>query len=391
MEFYSKQFRFEEAMQIRNRIQTISKYEIKSTLDFAKDEDLDLFQVEMGIKRAVIVRMFIRNGKLISSTHSFINITDITSKEDIYKTALINYYSGDLPSIVPIVVVEDILEAKDELETFIQSKFQKKISIIVPKIGIKKDLIMIEKNNCQELLKIDTLNESKNIYFELKNLFQLDTVPTRFECYDNSQMMGQAKVGAMIVWENDMFYKDDYRLYNLEANDEYGQMKEMLTRRVNKFDINPAPDLWVIDGGATLLKLAYDITNSIGINLDIIAIAKEKIDAKAHRAKGSAKDIIYTKDNIFKLETSDKRLQFIQRLRDESHRSAIGFHKKQKRKEDKQISLLNIYGIGEAKIKKLLNYFGTFELIKSASLAQLKQVLNDKDSLKVFEYFQLDK
>jgi len=99
---------------------------------------------------------------------------------------------------------------------------------------------------------------------------------------------------------------------------------------------------------------------------------------------------LYTKEEVFRLETSDKRLQFIQRLRDESHRSAITFHKKQKRKEDKQISLLNIKGIGEAKVKKLLNYFGTFEEIKSSSLEQLMQVLNKKDSELIIGYLHQD-
>ena len=105
-------------------------------------------------------------------------------------------------------------------------------------------------------------------------------MPTRFEAYDNSQMMGQAKVGAMIVWDEDKFYKEDYRLYNLEANDEYGQMREMLTRRVERFKENPPPDLWVIDGGQTLLNLAYNIVESVGVNLDIIAIAKENLMLK---------------------------------------------------------------------------------------------------------------
>ncbi len=99
---------------------------------------------------------------------------------------------------------------------------------------------------------------------------------------------------------------------------------------------NPAPDMWVIDGGETLLKLAIDIRNSCGVNLDIIAIAKEKLDFKAHRAKGSAKDIIFfEKDGLIErleLVTTDKRLQFIQRLRDEAHRFAITFHKKTKKK-----------------------------------------------------------
>jgi len=386
MEEYSEQFRFEDAMKMRDRIQTISKSQIKSTLDFAKDEDLDLFAVELDSDKAVIVKMFIRGGKLISSTHNYVNTTEITSKEDIYKTAIVNYYGEDLPSIPSTVLVSDEVENCEELESFISTKYSKKVTVSYPKIGLKKQLTQTALNNCVELLKINKTTTNNSNYIALKELFKLDKVPTRFEAYDNSQMMGQAKVGAMIVWDEDKFFKGDYRLYNLEANDEYGQMKEMLTRRVERFKENPAPDLWVIDGGQTLLNLAYSIVESVGVNLDIIAIAKEKLDAKAHRAKGAAKDILYTKDEVFRLETSDKRLQFCQRLRDESHRSAITFHKKQKRKEDKQISLLNIKGIGEAKVKKLLNYFGTFEEIKKSNLDQLSEVLNEKDAELIIKY-----
>jgi excinuclease ABC subunit C len=384
---YSEQFRFEDAMKMRDRIQTISKSQIKSNLDFARDEDLDLFAVEMDIDKAVIVKMFIRGGKLISSTHNYVNITEITTKDEIYKTAIVNYYSEELPSIPATILVCDEIEIVDELEGFISSKYNKKMTIIHPKIGLKKQLTVTANNNCVELLKINKTTTNDKDYIAIKELFKLYKVPTRFESYDNSQMMGQAKVGAMIVWDKNIFLKEDYRLYNLEANDEYGQMREMLTRRVERFSENPAPDLWVIDGGQTLLNLAYDIVQSVGVNLDIIAIAKEKIDAKAHRAKGAAKDIIYTKDEVFRLETSDRRLHFIQRLRDEAHRSAITFHKKQKRKEDKQISLLNIKGIGEAKVKKLLNYFGTFEEVKSSNYEQLSAVLNKKDAELISRYF----
>ncbi|MEA3290465.1 MAG: excinuclease ABC subunit UvrC [Campylobacterota bacterium] len=386
MEQYSEQFRFEDAMKIRDRIQTISKSQLKSTLDLAKDEDIDLFAVELNENKGVVVKMFIRGGKLISSIHNYVNTTEITQHNDIYKTAMINYYKSELPSIPSTILISDNIENAEEIEEFIKHKFNKNISVSYPKIGLKKQLVKVAKNNCKELLKLNNTNKDEFLYKQLKELFGLYQAPKRFECFDNSQMMGQAKVGAMIVWDEDKFYKEDYRLYNLEAMDEYGQMKEMLTRRVNSFDKNPPPDLWIIDGGATLLKLAYDIANSSGANIEIIAIAKEKIDFKAHRAKGSAKDILYTKDDVFKLETSDKRLQFCQRLRDEAHRSAITFHKKKKRAEDKQISLLNIKGIGEAKVKKLLNYFGTFEQIKNADIDQLNQVINIKDSKLVHDY-----
>ncbi|MEA3383830.1 MAG: excinuclease ABC subunit UvrC [Campylobacterota bacterium] len=387
MESYSNDFRFEDAMKMRDRIQTISKSQIKSTLDFAKDEDLDLFAVLQGKNKAVIVKMFIRAGKLISTTHNYVSTTEITQIDEIYKTAMINYYNSDLPIVPSNIIISNEIDSIIEIQTFISDKYNKKIVVSNPKIGLKKQLTTVALNNCVELLKIDKTNTLNTLYNDLKDLFNLYKIPTRFECFDNSQMMGQAKVGSMIVWDEGRFFKEDYRLYNLEAFDEYAQMKEMLTRRVERFNENHPPDLWIIDGGKTLLTLAYNIVQSVGVNLDIVAIAKEKIDSKAHRAKGSAKDILYTKDEIFKLETSDKRLQFCQRLRDEAHRTAIGFHKKRKRKEDKQVSLLNIKGIGEAKVKKLLNYFGTFEQIQNATQSELSEVLNDKESSLIIKYF----
>ncbi len=385
MNQYSEDFRFEEALNLRDNIASIKKSQLKSTLDFAKNESFDLFYVHIENKRAVILKMFIRDGKLISTNHSFVNTTDITTIDEIYETALINYYTNDIPTIVKTILLPYEIKNKQTIEQFISNKYNTNISIVIPKIGLKKQLLDIAYQNTLELLKNNNSNNS-TLYNSLVSLFNLSQTPYRFESFDNSQMMGQAKVGAMIVWDQDKFIKDDYRLYNLEALSEYEQMRELLTRRVNSFENNPPPHLWVIDGGKALLSLAYDITNSFGVNLDIIAISKEKIDAKAHRAKGLAKDIIYTKTDIFKLESSDKRLQFIQRLRDEAHRSAITFHKKQKRIEDKQISLLDIEGIGPAKIKKLINYFGSFDNIKKATQDELNIILNKTDSKNIFDF-----
>ena len=388
MEKLSMDFRFEEAMVLRDRIKTIEKSELKSTLDFANNEDIDLFAVQIANERAVIVKMFVREGKLISATHNFISMTEITQIEDIYRTAIINYYTNDMPTNPNEILLPIDLENIEELDYFIASNLNKRVPITMPKIGKKRDLCVMALKNCDELLKIDNRYTNKDIYLDMAQLFEFEKTSYRFECFDNSHIMGQATVGSMVVWENDKFIKDDYRLYNLESKDEYSQMKEMLTRRVEKFAENPPPDVWIIDGGKTLISLANNILESVGVCIDIIGIAKEKIDTKINRSKGSARDIIYTKCNIFKLETSDKRLQFIQRLRDEVHRTAIGFHKKQKRHEDKQISLLEIKGIGKAKIKKLLLYFGTFELIKSSNFDSLKEVLNEKDANILLHYFK---
>ncbi|PHO10399.1 excinuclease ABC subunit C [Malaciobacter canalis] len=391
---YSEEFRFEEAMKIRDRIKTIEKSQIHTGMDLASNDNLDLFAIKASKEKAVIVRMFFRDGKLASSNHDYLKINqkelDIDLNEA-YKRAIINYYDNEIPLLPKeIVVADEITQEIEELQEFIKDRFEKNIPIIHPKRGKKTQIIKIAINNCNELLRLQNSNAT-TIYKQLQELLNLSYTPNRFECFDNSHMMGQATVGAMITWE-EKFIKADYRHYNLEAKDEYAQMKETLIRRVQSFEKNPAPDVWVIDGGETLLKLAIDIRNSVGVNLDIIAIAKEKLDFKAHRAKGSAKDIIYFEENNsikrVDLLPSDKRLQFIQRLRDEAHRFAISFHKKQKRKDDSKISLLQIKGIGEAKVKKLLLYFGEFEKIKNASFNELQVVLNKKDASLLIDYFK---
>ncbi len=394
MEEYSKEFRFEEAMKLRERIKTIEKSQIQTGMDLTSNKNIDLFAVKEKDSKAVIIRMFFRNGKLVSSNHNYLkqNSDEIPIDiNEVYERAIVNYYDKEIPTLPDEIIIAKEIEEKKEIENFIKNRFSKTIKIINPKKGKKKEIIQVALSNCNELLRLQSALTKTNIYKELKKLFCLDKTPIRFECFDNSHMMGQATVGAMITWE-EKFIKSDFRHYNLEAKDEYAQMKETLLRRVESFEKNPAPDIWVIDGGETLLKLAIDIRNSYGVNLDIIAIAKEKLDFKAHRAKGSAKDIIFfeKKGLIERLEliTTDKRLQFIQRLRDEAHRFAITFHKKQKRKEDTQISLLQIKGIGEAKVKKLLSYFGTFETIKNANLEELKEILNEKDAIVIQNFFE---
>ena len=396
---YANDFRFEEAMTLRDRIKTIEKSQIKSGIDLATNEDIDIFAITASNKKAVVVRMFLRDGKLASSSHDFLKVNNFDENFDFdyneaYKRAIINYYDNEIPLLPKEILTGIELEDTEELEEFLQIRFSKKIKVLNPKKDKKKDIVQIALNNCDELLRIDSSRSQTSIYEELKELFALETLPYLIESYDNSHMMGQATVGAMVVWNEEInaFDKKAFRHYNLESKDEYSQMREMLIRRVESFIKNPAPDLWIIDGGETLLKLAYDIVQSVGVNLDIIAVAKEKVDAKAHRAKGAAKDIVHyrTKNGEFKnfkLSTSDKRLQFVQRQRDEAHRFVINFHKKQKRAEDKQISLMQIKGIGEAKIKKLLLYFGEFEKIKNASMEELKNVLNEKDALTIIDYF----
>lgn len=381
MSFYAENLRFEEAGAIRDRIEKISRSEIKSEIDFATNENYDIFVLQNSSLRAVVVRIFMRDGKIISSTHDYIQLNEGYDEDELYQRVLLDFYRSEKPPIIAPILVASEFENLQVIEEHLSSVFEKKANIKVPKQGNKKQLIDLAILNAKELLKRDKNSHDTQVLEDLKELLSLERIPKRVEVFDNSHMSGVATVGAMIVYEDGKFDKKSYRTYHLQAKDEYAQMRETLTRRVESFSKNSPPDLWIIDGGATLLKLASDIVDSAGVFIDIIAISKEKIDAKAHRAKGKANDIIHTKNDIFRLKNSDKRLQWTQNLRDEAHRSAIGFHKKTKLKLDKESKLLNLHGISEAKVKKLLNHFGTFEALKTLTLEEINSVLNIKDAI----------
>ncbi|MBU0631064.1 excinuclease ABC subunit UvrC [bacterium] len=380
MLFYAEELRFEEANEIKSRIQSIEKSNISSQIDLATNDNYDIFCIADKENRAVIIKIFMRNGKIVSSSHDYIYLNEGFDTDEIYYRAIMEYYGSEAPPIIAPILVAHEFDSKELLEDYLSSVFGKKAEIANPKRGDKKRLIDLALLNANELLNKTKIDNSYESALSIKELFNLQRVPLRIETFDNSHMSGQATVGAMVVYDNGIFDKKSYRTYHLESRDEYSQMKEMLTKRIESFEKNTPPDLWILDGGETLLKLALDLIESSGVFLDVIAISKEKIDAKTHRAKGEAKDIIHTADESFNLSTTDKRLQFVQRLRDEAHRSAITFHKKTKLKLDQESRLLSLNGISAAKIQKLLNYFGTFEMIKSASEDEIASILNLKDA-----------
>ena len=388
MEKYAQNLQFEEAAEIRDRIKSIESAEIYSNVDLAKLEDLDIFVVETFEKKAVVIRIFVRKGKVVASSHNIINSQTIPEVGEIYTRAIFEFYSNETPFTSSKILVGEDFEEREWLANILSQKFNRKISIILPTTKDKKNLIKLAKLNALEIIK----NQKENtILIEIQKLFNLQNTPYKIETFDTSHIQGEATVGAMVVWENGTFKKDEYRHYHLEGKDEYSQMKELLTRRAKSFDKTPPPEMWLIDGGAAQLKLAKEIIDSSGANVDILAISKEKINTKAHRAKGKAKDKIYFFSNgkIEKIElsTSDKKLHLLQNLRDEAHRFAIEFHRKTKRKKDIQIEFLKIKGIGKAKMTKLLNYFGTFENIKNAPFEELKTLLNEKDAKAIVEFF----
>ncbi len=386
MQSYAEQLRFEEAAQIRDRIEAIGRIEEFTSADLARLEDLDIFAVRFEGDEGVLVRLFMREGKIVASSHSRLRQGDAESLGEVYRRAILEFYTEETPFTARAILTAHSFEEQEELAKLLTARLGKKVTVTTPQRGDKKRLVELGLKNAGELLRQRRAKEGVSIEERVRELMELPAVPERVEVFDNSHLMGQAPVGAMIVYDKGKWDKSSYRHYNLTQRDEYGQMREMLEQRIGSFDKSPPPDLWVIDGGETLRRLAEELLNRAGVNLPVIAIAKEKVDARAHRAKGAARDILHDARGELRLPPTDARLQWFQRLRDEAHRFVLAYHKKRRLKQEKKISLLEARGIGPAKVKRLLDYFGTFEAIKEADYETLRKVLNKNDARSIMEY-----
>lgn len=371
MMHYSQTQNYEEAMKIRDTIKKISNIQHVSSIDLANNENLDVFSFGFVDNLYCVVKLFVRNGRIISSDYLKQRFQVDHIKSSIFYRVLVDHYSKEMPVRPNQVLVSHEFEEVSDVESFLHSKFGKSISITKPQKGIKKKLIELGIQNTKEYLKTKSYDE---VLIKIKEKFNLASVPYDIEVFDNSHMMGSSPVGACVRW-CDGWDKARYRHYNLYSLDEYAQMRETLLRRIESFEKNSPPNLWVLDGGATLLNLASDLLESAGVEIDLLAVSKEKIDHKAHRAKGKANDVIYSIDEKFKLNTRDEVLLFLQNIRDEAHRFAITFHKKQKQKIDMNISLLEQKGVSKKRIQKLISYFGTFKNIKNASSDEIKSII----------------
>jgi len=228
--------RFEEAAKLRDTIDAISSLTISSNIDLANELDLDIFAIQNGDEKGVIVKLFMRGGKIISSAYSYFRHTHIFDENEAYKQALLEFYTIDTPNISKQVLTAHTFEDSNQVAQTLSSRFNKKIEVITPQRGAKAKLITLAMQNCEELLRTkqnDTVMEQK-----IADLFDLSSIPYRIETFDNSHMMGSATVGGMIVWDEGKWDKSSYRRYELHVKDEYGQMREMLSRRIEKLKQN---------------------------------------------------------------------------------------------------------------------------------------------------------
>ncbi|MBR8465573.1 excinuclease ABC subunit UvrC [Campylobacter sp. faydin G-140] len=375
---YAKAENYEQAATMRDKIEKLKNMQTKIEVDLARLEDFEAYAVVSESNMLCAVRFSIQNGKINGVKTNIVGVKDSDKSEidEAYKHIILESFLADQPIVTTKIYTYADFEDAELLEQILNERHERKFSISTPKIGEKRKICEIAAKNASVSIK-KYLSTHDNAFLEqIREYFGLSNTPYIIEAFDNSHLFGEASVGAMVRYAHGEWDKQGYRHLHLQSKNDYEQMRENLTARALRFDKLAPPDLWVIDGGEALLNLAKEILASSGANVDIIAISKEKIDAKAHRAKGAAKDKIYTQNGKFSLNTDDKKLQFLQKLRDESHRFVITFHRKTRQKDDLQSSKLTNVGISSGSIAKLISFYGSFDKIYQANLDEIAKLTN---------------
>ena len=373
---------YEGAAIYRDKIQALSHIQLKQDVNVQNVDNADVFAVYRDGGHFCVQVFFFRSGQNFGNKSYFPKAGEDESEASVLEEFLPQFYSGRVPPR-EIVVSHDFEDA-NLIEKALQEMHQTKyaLSIAEPKRGDRKRIVDFVMSNAKHALqrhKIERAGDALGVA-RTQEIFDLAEAPQRIEIYDNSHVQGTNKVGAMVVAGPEGFKKNSYRKFNIktvEGGDDFAMMREMLTRRFTRAleegqqgDPEHWPDLVLIDGGIGQLNAVHEVLATLGITdqFCLVAISKGP-DRNAGREWFHRKG-----KEPFQLEPQDSGLMYLQRLRDEAHRFAIGTHRAKRAKAMIASSLDEIAGIGPTRKKALLAHFGSGKGVERAGLKDLESV-----------------
>lgn len=381
--------KFEEALVLRNNLRAVENIEKELITSLTHDSDIDVFAIAELDEVFDVNIMMIRKGKNVGQiNHALASV--VGEKSDILVGFISNYYTD--VSMLPKEIVTHGLsdEQKELLQGYILSKFNKSVKIVIPKIGVKVDFIENCMKNAVEYLSHskDRIDKKYQMTVEalenLKNILGLKRL-NRIEGFDISNISGQYSVASMVVFENGEPAYKEYRKFKIKTvvgPDDFASMHETLKRRLTdliecKENFNKRPDLILIDGGFGQLHSAYAVIKELGLDIPMVSLAKRDEEI-----------CTVTSDKPLRLKKSDYSLRLLQRVRDESHRFAITFHRNVRGKSMRS-ALSDIEGLGEKKVNELLKHFKSFEVISNATVHDLAEVdgIGEVLAKTIYDYF----
>jgi len=381
MQAASDDLEFERAARLRDRIRALSSVAQETQVNPQTVDEADVFALVAEGGSACVQVFFFRAGQNWGNRAYFPRV-DRTDTDAEIMAAFLGQFYEDRP--IPRLILVSATPADDELlrEAF-SMKARRKVEIARPSRGEKRELVDHAHANAREALgrKMAESSAQARLLAGVAEAFGLESQPERIEVYDNSHIMGTNAVGGMVVAGPEGFHKNQYRKFNirnseLTPGDDYGMMKEVLLRRFSRLakeeeagDNPPRPDLVLVDGGAGQLDAALEVMADLGVDdIAVVGVAKGP-----DRDAGLERFFLPGKAP-FMLEPKSPVLYYLQRLRDEAHRFAIGAHRTRRAGEMRRNPLDEIDGVGPGRKKALLHAFGSARGVSRASVDDLEKV-----------------
>ncbi|WP_300018611.1 excinuclease ABC subunit UvrC [uncultured Roseobacter sp.] len=392
----SEAMAFERAAALRDRIKALTQVQTAQGINPQSVAEADIIALHMDGGQACVQVFFIRANQNWGNKDYYPRVGPDVDASEVLEAFIGQFYDTREPPRQ--LILSNEIENPDLMAEALTGKLRRKVELMVPQRGEKAELIESALRNARESLarKMAETATQARLMKGVAEAFALEAPPERIEVYDNSHIQGAFAVGAMIVAGPEGFIKNQYRKFNIRGEaltpgDDFGMMKEVLTRRFKRLiKEDPErrdgqwPDLLLIDGGAGQVSAVREIMEGYGVgDIPMVGVAKG-IDRDAGK-----EEFYRTGKQPFALRHNDPVLYFIQRMRDEAHRFAIGTHRAKRAKSVGATPLDDVPGVGAARKRALLAHFGSAKAVARANLSDLKAVEGVSGALaeKIYDFF----
>ena len=396
MALASETMEFERAAALRDRIRALTQVQTTQGINPKTVSEADIISLHMEGGQACVQVFFIRANQNWGNRDFYPKVSADMSHDEVIEAFLGQFYTTKDPARQ--IILSHGIENNDLMQNMLSEKIGRKVEILVPQKGEKHDLVLAALRNAKESLarKMSESATQQKLLRGVAEAFDLPEPPVRIEVYDNSHIQGAHAVGAMIVSGPEGFLKNAYRKFNIKGDsltpgDDFGMMKEVLSRRFKRLmkedperKSESWPDLLLIDGGSGQVSAVAEILKDYGVeDIAMVGVAKG-----VDRDHGKEEFHVRGK-RPFALQRNDPVLYFVQRLRDEAHRFAIGTHRAKRSKSIASSPLDEIDGVGAARKRALLAHFGSAKAVSRANLADLKAVEGVSAAMaeKIYDFF----
>jgi excinuclease ABC subunit C len=386
MQEASDQLEFEKAAALLSTIRQIENVLQHGNLSVKAEKNCDAFALYRSFDEVMLVQLIFREGNLIGSEHYTFNQV-AENDEELLSSFLLQHYK-ELHNLPEEILLPTSLSDADLLEEILNVK------IITPHIGKKRSLVDLALHNAKILYTQEKHHEDlkEKILLDLAETCKLNRFPKRIECFDTSNISGSDPVASMVAFTSGEQDKKRMRLFKIKdiaVSDDYGALRQALSRHLMRAkEAEDLPDLIIVDGGKGQLNVALDVFKELDIaSVDVISLAKEE----GRHDKGMTLERIFLSHNPtpIHLDAKSPLLFFLQKIRDEAHRTAITFHRKRRQKRIVKTSLDDIPGIGSVKRNRLLRHFSSLKKLSEASDEEILSVkgITKKDLASIKDFF----